>query len=84
MTIELSDDHLIGVRVTPDRLKLEAAIGFYSSGDVTLGRAALLAGISQTQLLHELGKRNICINHDVEDLEEDLRTLETLHDCREN
>jgi predicted HTH domain antitoxin len=77
--VDVPDKHLQGVNVTPDRLRLEAAIGFYTSGEVTLGQAALLAGASQTHFLHELGKRGICVNYSLEDLERDLRTIEALH-----
>jgi predicted HTH domain antitoxin len=79
VTVELPDKHLQGVKVTPNRLKLETGIGFYTSGEVTLGQAALLAGLSQTQFLHELGKRGICVNYSLEDLECDLKTIEALH-----
>ncbi|MBM3832627.1 MAG: UPF0175 family protein [Verrucomicrobia bacterium] len=79
MTVELPDKHLQGLRVTPDRLKLEAGIGLYPSGEVTLGQAALVAGISQTQFLHELGKRRISINYTLEDLEHDLETIRAVY-----
>ena len=79
MTVELPDKHLQGLPITADRLKLEAGIGFYASGEMTLGQAARLAGVSQTQFLHELGKRRICLNYSLEDLEKDLKTVDTLH-----
>jgi len=79
MTVELPDKHLQGLSITPDRLKLEAAVGLYASGELTLGQAALLAGISQTEFLHALGKRGICVNYAVQDLEQDLKTIEELH-----
>ena len=79
VTVDLPDKSLRGLNVTPDRLKLEAGIGLYTSGEATLGQAALLAGVSQTAFLHELGKRNICVNYSLEDLEHDLRTIENLH-----
>lgn len=79
MIVELPDKHLQGLRVTPDRLKLEASIGLYTSGEVTLGQAARLSGVSQTHFLHELGKRRLCVNYSLEDLESDLKTIEGLH-----
>ena len=79
MKLDLPDKHLHGLNLTPDRLKLEAGIGLYTSGEVTLGQAAQIAGVSQTQFLHELGKRGISVNYSVEDLEQDLKTIETLH-----
>jgi len=79
VTLDLPDQHLQGVNATPDRLKLATGIGLYTSGEVTLGQAALLAGVSQTQFLHELGRRGISMNYSQEDLEQDLKTLEFLH-----
>ena len=79
MIVELPDEPLSGLCVTAERLKLEAAAGLYASGDITLGRAALLAGVSQTEFLHELGKRGICLNYSLEDLEHDLNMVEVLH-----
>jgi predicted HTH domain antitoxin len=78
MTVEVGDECLRGLRVTPDRFRLEAAVGLYASEEATLGQAAGIAGISQTELLHELGRRGICFHYDASDLDEDLHTLERL------
>jgi len=78
MTVEVRDECLRGLQVTPDRLRLEAAIGLYASEEATLGQAAGIAGVSQSQLLHELGRRGICVHYGASDLEEDLHTLERL------
>jgi predicted HTH domain antitoxin len=77
--IDLPDSIGTEVELTPERVKLETATGLYASGAVTLGQAAELAGISQTQFLHELGKRNICVNYGLEDLQHDLRMIDVLH-----
>jgi predicted HTH domain antitoxin len=78
MTVEVQDEQLRGLQVTPERFKLEAAVGLYAAEDLTLGQAAQIAGVSQTQFLHELGRHGICIHYDVAELEEDLQTLEKL------
>ena len=78
MTIEVRDEVLRGHRITPERFRLEAAVGLYSSGDFTLGQAADFAGVSQPDFLHELGRRGIKFHYDVEEFEQDLRTLESL------
>ena len=79
MTIDLPDRIGSEVELTPQRVKLETATGLYASGAVTLGQGADLAGISQTDFLHELGKRKICVNYGIEDLQHDLRMIEVLH-----
>ena len=77
MTIEIQDEKLGNVKLTPNRLRLEMAAGLYASEEMTLGQAADLAGVSQTEFLKELGSRGICVHYDVEEFEQDLRTLET-------
>lgn len=78
MTIEVRDEQLRGLSVTPDRLKLAAAVGLYAGEDITLGQAAEIAGVSQSQFLHELGRHGICVHYGVEEFEADLQTLEKL------
>jgi predicted HTH domain antitoxin len=78
MTIELRDETLAGLKVTPDRLRLEMAVGLYASEEVTLGQGATIAEISQSQFQRELGRRGICIHYGVTELEEDLGTLKDL------
>lgn len=78
MKVEVQDEKLQGLTVTPERLRLEMAVGLYASEDVTLGQAADIAGIDQTRFLHELGRRGVCIHYGAEDFEQDLKTLNSL------
>jgi predicted HTH domain antitoxin len=78
MIVEVQDELLRGLKISPQRLQLEAAIGFYTSDDVTLGQAAAIAGLSQSDFLHELGRRGVCVHYDVEEFEQDLQTLTRL------
>jgi predicted HTH domain antitoxin len=78
MKIEVLDEHLRGLNLTPERLRIEAAVGLYARQDVTLGQAATIAGISQTEFMHELGRHGICIHYGTEDFEQDLKTLDAL------
>ena len=78
MTVEVQDEKLRGMKVTPDRLRLEMAVGLFASEDATLGQGAALAGLSQAQFLRELGTRGICIHYGTEEFRQDLRTLESL------
>jgi predicted HTH domain antitoxin len=78
MIVEVQDELLRGLKLSPQRLQLEAASGLYASEAVTLEQAAAIAGISQSEMLHELGRRGVCVHYDVEEFEADLRTLEKL------
>jgi len=77
VNVEVQDEKLQGLTVTPERLRLEMAVGLYASEEVTLGQAANIAGVSQTQFLHELGRHGVCIHYGVGDLEQDLKTLDS-------
>ena len=78
MTVELKDECLTGLKLTPERVRLEAARGLYASEDATLGQAAALAGISQSEFLHQLGRRGLCVHYGVAEFEQDLQTLDRL------
>jgi predicted HTH domain antitoxin len=54
---------------------LQKAVELYRDGTITLSRAAEIAGISIWEMIDVLGKRKIILQYDVEDLEEDLKTL---------
>ena len=54
---------------------LERAVESYRKGTVTLSRAAEISGISIWEMIDILEKKKITLQYDVEDLEEDLKTL---------
>lgn len=54
---------------------LRKALDLYSSGRVTLSRAAEIAGITIWEMIDEIAKKRITAQYDVEDIEEDLRNL---------
>jgi predicted HTH domain antitoxin len=62
----------------PARARLHFAIGAFVSEEVTLGQAAEMAGISQTELMSVLAKRRIPLHYDRGDFAEDLKTISLL------
>ena len=78
MIVEVQDELLCGLQISPERLRFEAAIGLYASGDLSLGQAASVAQVSQSVFLHELGRHGVGVHYDVPEFEEDLRTLAKL------
>lgn len=80
MKIELGDDVLGGISLTPDQARLELAVGLFAGRRATLGRAARIAGLPQTDFLKELGRREIPIHYDPDDFEADLKTIAALND----
>ncbi len=72
MELVISDDLLKGIDLTQDRAMLDFAIGLFIDRQITFGRAASIASISQTQFLQELGKRKIPVHYDEDDLKNDV------------
>ncbi len=63
----------------PARVRLHLAVGAFVAEEVTLGQAADIAGISQTEMMRELSKKHISLHYDREEFAEDLQTISTLH-----
>ena len=76
MTIELPDVNLGSL--TSEQARIEIACGLYAGRAASMGRAAKIAGISYTDFMHELGRRGICLNYTVEDIEHDMQMVDEL------
>ena len=61
---------------TPDDIRLHLALGLFLDRRVTLGQGAVIAGLSQSEFLHELGNRHIPIHYDEADACADIATAE--------
>ena len=59
---------------TPDDIRLHLALGLFLDRRVTLGQGAVIAGLSQSEFLHELGDRRIPIHYDEADACADVAT----------
>ena len=75
MTLIIPAEKFGNLCVTEKDALVDIAIGLYKREEVSLGRAAEVAGISPVQLLDELGRRHIPINYGPDDLQADLATL---------
>ena len=62
----------------PIRLERELAIRLYAKGLLSFGKARQLAGMTRWDFHELLGEEGILRRYDVEELEEDLQTLEEL------
>jgi predicted HTH domain antitoxin len=75
MTLTIPLERFGALRVTEQDALVDIAIGLYKREEISLGRAAEVAGISSVQLLGELGRRHIPINYGPDDLQADIATL---------
>ena len=82
ITLEFPDDLVEALRIPPEegeaRLRRELAVRLYDKGLLPLGKARELAQMTKWEFLELLGEEGVTRRYDVEELNEDLRTLETL------
>ncbi len=60
------------------KLKLEIAIMLYKQEKISSGKVRAWTGLTVIEFQHELAKRGLCINYDVEDFEADVKTLQSM------
>jgi predicted HTH domain antitoxin len=82
LSIEVPEDLLQAIRLpaeeVPARVKRELAIRLYAKGLLSFGKARQLAAMTRWDFHDLLGEEGILRRYDVEELEEDLQTLEEL------
>ena len=78
MSILIPDEILRATRMTEDELKLEIAIMLYKQEKISSGKARAWTGLTVIEFQHELAKRGLLINYDVEDFQSDIRTLQSM------
>ncbi len=82
IVVEIPGDLAEALRVPPgeevSRLRLELAVRLYQKGILSFGKARQLAGMTKWEFHALLGEEGIIRRYDLEDLERDLRTLESL------
>ena len=83
MILEIPAELKQALRVPPEeqlaRLRRELAVRLYQKDLLSFGKARELAGMSKWEFHFLLGEEGIVRRYDAEELEEDLRTLESLH-----
>lgn len=78
MSLVISDEILQATRMSEAELGTEIAILLFQKEKLTLGQASRLAEMGRPQFQHLLASRQIALHYDVEDFEEDLKTLRKL------
>ena len=78
MPVLLPED--IERQFTSEDLQLHLALGMFLDHRVTLGQGAAIAGLSQSEFLHELGARRIPVHYDEADATADIATSKSWGD----
>ena len=79
MPFTLPDELLRSTKLTEAELKTELALALFQRELLTLGQAALLAGLPQLDFQRILGSRGIPIHYGLEAMEQDLDRAKRLH-----
>jgi predicted HTH domain antitoxin len=78
MSIVIPDDILQASQTTEEELKLELALLLYKQNKISSGKVRTWLGLTVLEFQHELAQRNLDINYDIDDLNQDLETLKSL------
>lgn len=78
MSVVVPDTILKAAQLSEDELKLEIAIMLYTADKISSGMVRSWTGLSVIEFQHQLAKRDLYLNYDVEDLEADIETLKSL------
>jgi predicted HTH domain antitoxin len=73
--LEVPQDILDSARLTMAELRVELAVSLYAQGRLSIGKARELADMPLWTFRQLLASRRISSHYDVEDLDEDVRTL---------
>lgn len=71
-------EFLQSAQMSEDEMRIELATHLYAEKKLSMGKAKRLAGLDLISFQKELKKRNIYLHYTVEDLKQDLATLEKL------
>jgi predicted HTH domain antitoxin len=78
MSIVIPDDILQAAKMTEAELKLEIAIMLYGQEKISSGKVRNWTGLTVIEFQHELAKRQLWINYDVDDFQSDIKTLQSI------
>ncbi len=76
MVIEIPNEVMKQLQMTPQELRLELAVYLYSQHKLSIGQAKALAGLDLISFQKELSARGVYIHFNEGDLEEDLKNLD--------
>ena len=75
MNLVIPDAVVEAAHLSESELRLEFALFLYQQDRLTLGQASAFAGTSQEEFQQVLGSRKIPVHYGLEDLAQDLETV---------
>jgi predicted HTH domain antitoxin len=78
MSVVIPDDILQATKMTENELKLEIAIMLYKQQKISSGKVRAWTGLTVIEFQHQLARRGLYINYDMEDFQSDVKTLQSM------
>lgn len=75
MAIDIPNQVMEQIRMTPEQLRLEIAVYLYEKKRLTMGQAKRLAGLGHIAFQKELASRGVYIHYDESDFDKDIENL---------
>lgn len=75
MSLVISDDLVKASGLSERDLFLEIVLMLFRQDKISLGKASELMGMHRMQFQKLLADRDICVHYDVDEFQEDLKTL---------
>lgn len=74
--MHIDDEFLLAANLTEAEMRTELAAVLHQKRKLLMGKVAILAGIPRSHFQFLLASREIPVNYDVEDLKQDLETIQ--------
>jgi len=75
---KLAEDSKEIAEMNEEELKIELALLLYKQNKISSGKVRDWLGLTVLEFQHELAKRELAINYDLEELNQDVETLKSL------
>ncbi|MCT7981332.1 UPF0175 family protein [Laspinema olomoucense] len=75
MSLVISDDLVKASGFSENELLLEIVLMLFQQDKISLGKASELLGLHRMQFQKLISERGICVHYDIEEFQEDLKTL---------
>lgn len=76
MSLVISDDLVKASGFSENELLLEIVLMLFQQDKISLGKASELLGLHRMQFQKLISDRGICVHYDIDEFQEDLKTLE--------
>ncbi|MCT7969082.1 UPF0175 family protein [Laspinema sp. D1] len=75
MSLVISDDLVKASGFSENELLLEIVLMLFQQDKISLGKASELLGLHRMQFQKLISERGICVHYDIDEFQEDLKTL---------